>query len=260
MDKARDSQNADALLLLREKDDVVLFIFGFVDFPTLVRMQRVCTYWKQMVHQQAIPARLGSKQFLTHEELVDKIRKYCGRKLKFAEELAGTYGWPIGKWNVSRITNFSRLFWNQRSFNEDICEWDVSNATTLYGMFRGAERFHQDLSKWNTSNVTNMSEMFHYAINFNGQIAAWNTSNVSHMECMFANATSFDGDISVWDTSQVICMNGMLMDATSFNQDISSWNVAKVIYREFMFQGATSFHNENAPRFKNVEINSLRFV
>lgn len=56
------------------------------------------------------------------------------------------YGFPIGSWNVSLVTDFSSVFDGDvrnslaREFNDDISEWDTSVATTMYRMFRGMFR------------------------------------------------------------------------------------------------------------------------
>lgn len=66
---------------------------------------------------------------------------------------ATQYGCPIGVWDVSRISDFSRIFDARRNpaaarFNDDISAWDVSNAEDLSAMFYGASDFNQDLCNW----------------------------------------------------------------------------------------------------------------
>lgn len=220
------SSNLVAQRLLKEQDDLILLIFEFVDFPTLIRIQRVCKYWKLIVYR-AISGTLGKRMIMTTEELIRAIRKYCSDKLKYSDELARTYGWPIGKWNVSQVTNFSYVFQFQKAFNEDIGDWDMSRATKLSGMFFRARSFNRDLSKWNTSKVTDMRGMFYFA-------------------------TSFNEDITTWDTSKVTTMDGMFFGAKSFNQNISSWNTSNLQIRrqinDAMFVGATSFNEKHAPQ------------
>lgn len=207
-----------------EIEDLLFLIFDFVDFPTLIRVQQVCSYWRTVVHI-TIPRVIGCKKFTTTEELIEMIKKYCSKKSRFADELARTYGWPIGRWDVSLITNFQGAFEYQTDFNEDISEWDMSNATKLECMFWRARSFNQDLSKWNTSQVVNMAHMFRHAMSFNGNISTWNTSRVKTMSYMF-------------------------FGTKSFNQNISVWNVKNVgNHNQSMFVGAVAFNKHHAPSF-----------
>jgi len=45
-----------------------------------------------------------------------------------------TYG-PIADWDVSAITDMTRLFYLMNNFNADISSWDTSSVTTMSGMF-----------------------------------------------------------------------------------------------------------------------------
>ncbi|BAV95232.1 hypothetical protein JBKA6_1219 [Ichthyobacterium seriolicida] len=62
----------------------------------------------------------------------------------------------------------SRMFFEAKAFNsENISKWDVSKVTNMSMMFYKAAAFNQDLNNWNVSNVTNMSMMFFKAATFN---------------------------------------------------------------------------------------------
>lgn len=251
--REKRQKTCSALALLKEQDDAIFLILRFIDFPTLLCIKIVCLRWKSIIVHRVIPSILGRKKFKTKEELCDKVEKYCSvDNIKYADELARVYGWPIGKWNVSQVTNFSRVFKCQDQFNEDISEWDMSNATTLNMMFNGASSFNQDLSQWNTSRVTKMIGTFSRAFSFNGDISTWDTSQVTSISGMFYRAKSFNGDISRWDTSKVTGMSMMFYGASSFHQDISTWNVANVQSNLRLFHGAMAFnHEEHSPRFQN---------
>jgi surface protein len=54
----------------------------------------------------------------------------------------------ISGWDVSRLSDFSRMFYGADIFNQNISGWDVSNATNMDEMFSGASEFDQDLSGW----------------------------------------------------------------------------------------------------------------
>ena len=55
----------------------------------------------------------------------------------------------ISYWDVSQITNMTRLFNDKKTFNEDISRWDVSNVTNMKGMFAHADAFNQPIQAWN---------------------------------------------------------------------------------------------------------------
>lgn len=88
-----------------------------------------------------------------------------------ASSLVAKYG-GIAQWDVSRVTDFSRLFEDLDSFNEDISHWDTSAVKTMSHVFSGAAAFNQPIASWNTSRVTDMSYMFYNAKAFNRPIGA----------------------------------------------------------------------------------------
>ena len=57
-----------------------------------------------------------------------------------------TFG-EIGQWDVSNVTDMSRLFQDMKDFNEDISMWNVSNVNYMKFMFNGATSFNQPLEK-----------------------------------------------------------------------------------------------------------------
>ena len=88
--------------------------------------------------------------------------------------LTSAYG-SIRKWDVSRITDMSRIFSDATSFNGDISKWDVSRVKDMSSMFLAARTFNHDLSKWDVSRVANMDHMFRQANSFKRKLCgpAW---------------------------------------------------------------------------------------
>eukprot|EP00978_Attheya_sp_CCMP212_P045243 scaffold338852_cov63-Attheya_sp.AAC.1 len=206
-------------------EEMEYLIMSFWDVPTLVQNKAVCCRWKRVctaVIDQKEP--VPRKAFETTVELRSVIKRYTvGAD---AEALASTYGWPIDKWDVSRIQDFSHAFANRDGFNDVIGSWDVSNATRMGDMFSHASSFNQDLSSWDTSYVADMPNMFSCASSFNQDLSSWDTSYVGSMDSMFSHASSFNQDLSSWDTSNVRQMKSMFSYASSFNQDLSSWDTS----------------------------------
>ncbi|MDB4174832.1 BspA family leucine-rich repeat surface protein [Flavobacteriaceae bacterium] len=155
---------------------------------------------------------------------------------------AEAFNQPIGEWDVSNVTTMYDMFLYAEAFNQPIGNWNVSNVTTMYGMFNGAGGFNQDIGDWDVSNVTDMSRMLG-AEAFNKPIGDWDVSNVTRMEYMF-QYTSFNQDIGNWDVSNVINMQGIFVGATSFNQPIGDWDVSSVTDMSFMFFSADGFNQD----------------
>jgi surface protein len=228
---------------------------------------------------------IGCKAFETTDELyqavdaVDIVTSYYAshpENLTITSEpspVAIRYGYPLGRWNVSLLTNFSRVFdpWRHLPFNpdrallegrenhsttafsglamwfnEDLSGWDVSNAVTMFGMFAGAASFQgRGLENWDTSRVVNLSYLFMDAISFNGQISHWSTRRAVNMEGMFQGAHPFDGDLSTWNVSQVTNMASMFRGAYAFCGDhLHQWDVSNVNTMHSMFQDAYNFEGD----------------
>ena len=146
-------------------------------------------------------------------------------------------------WDVSRITDMSRLFFNEPSFNGSITGWDVSSVTNMNGMFESAKNFSQDIGGWNVSSVTDMGNMFYTAKVFNANISRWDVSSVTNMNGMFYQAKKFNQDIGGWDVSSVTNIRYMFFSAGAFNQDIGGWDVSSVTRMGNAFFNAGAFNH-----------------
>ena len=62
--------------------------------------------------------------------------------------LSNSWGWPMGTWCTSLISDMERLFSGKSTFNEDIGSWDVSLVTNMNEMFSGATAFNQNVGAW----------------------------------------------------------------------------------------------------------------
>jgi surface protein len=228
--------------LHHDEGALVVYALSFLDVKTLLQMEIVNKTWrnlcKKTINEKGGPD--GPKAFTSTQELEDAVMKYCQEKPNAAnmEDIACTYGYPIGQWNVSQIKDMSCLF-RDTILDECIGSWDVSSVTNMSSMFEGARAFNQDIGSWDVSSVTKMSSMFHSATRFNQDIESWDVSRVTDMNRMFYNAISFNQGIASWDVSSVTNMEGMFYGGSSFNQDIRSWNVSRGIQKGYMFGAST---------------------
>lgn len=185
------------------------------------------------------------------------------------------YGYPIGAWDVSRITNFSSTFDFKRNpmaadFDEDLDGWNVSSALLFDRMFAGAASFNGNITSWSTSRVRSMAHTFDGATAFDGDLSRWATAqcedmssmfrgarsftglgltnwevgSLKNMASMFEEAISFQGNLSRWNVAQVSDMSRAFRFAVRWTSDVSNWNVAKVKSFAFSFSGAVSFNSD----------------
>ena len=114
-------------------------------------------------------------QISSNEHLKSEVADYLKRSPdgRCSDCLQGA----IGDWDVSRVTDMSKLFSGAQLFNGDISKWDVSRVTNMHGMFKGAEAFDCDLSKWNVARVEDMGDLFSDAKSFIGDILNGNAFN-----------------------------------------------------------------------------------
>ena len=113
------------------------------------------------------------KEFNDEEELKNAVDKWINNDSKDKKELINIYG-PIEYWDVSNVTDMSKMFYMCHNFNEDVSKWDVSNVTDMSEMFYMCHKFNQDISGWDVSNVTIIDSMFEECINFNQVLDKWN--------------------------------------------------------------------------------------
>ena len=113
----------------------------------------------------------------TKEELQEWIKE-CDGGVK-------NHGEP-NTWDVTLVTDMSKLFKNMENFNAPIDQWNTSEVTDMNLMFACASSFNQPITM-DTSKVINMYGMFQYATSFNSPITM-DTSKVTDMDDMFFGA------------------------------------------------------------------------
>ena len=204
--------------------DCLLLTMSFLEVSDVLCFQRVNKRWKRLCKTTIRENFPPKDKFKNGDALKQAIQIYCNRTDKAkVNSIAATYGYPIGKWNVSKVKKFSHAFQNMITFNEDIGDWDVSGATSMKQMFCGASKFNKPLHKWDTSKVVNMFGMFAKTDSFNQNVESWNTSQVKDTSFMFHEAKSFNHPVQGWDVSHVKMMAGMFSNTQRFNQSLWNW-------------------------------------
>ena len=128
------------------------------------------------------------------------------------------YGHVLGRWDVSKIANFSDIFSAVDDFNEPL-QWDTRNATDMSRMFSGCCRFNSSLGpKFCTSNVTCMHQMFFGCDSFNQDVSHFDTSMVTNMSGMFSFCNEFKQSLEAFDMSSVVEIEGMLEGARHYTK------------------------------------------
>jgi surface protein len=93
--------------------------------------------------------------FQSTEELIVAVNQYIASNGPDTP-VAKLYGWPIGTWCVDDISDFTQIFYQKSTFNEDIQNWNVKKGIIFRQMFENATSFNMNLSNWDTSSAESM--------------------------------------------------------------------------------------------------------
>ena len=170
---------------------------------------------------------------------------------------------PIREWDVSRVTDMSRVFAHSKFFDSDRSTWDVSRVHDMSSMFLGAVSFNGDLAKWDVSRVKDMYGMFWVAAFFNRKLfgPAWvhskakktimfsgTSGSISPTTC---NETSVSGVFppksreelkSAVDEYVKASPRGKPYNGT--NGPIGDWDVSRVTDMYLLFMNAKRFEGD----------------
>ena len=130
----------------------------------------------------------------------------------------------VGTWDTSDVTNMEKLFYDCKTFNEDISAWNTGKVTSMHGLF-WRTAFNQPLESWDVSNVKDMSRMFSDDAKFNQPLNGWTTTSLESTQAMFYYAETFNQPLDRWDTSALTSMNNMFECVKDFDQDLG-WQVS----------------------------------
>lgn len=196
-------------------------------------------------------------------ELQAAVHEYHRDNTKNAN-VSRKYGWPIGSWCVTPISDFhavflsnhqtiassvdEEMFFNKTYFHEDIGDWDMSNALEMEEMLRGAKNLSSKwgIQHWNTSTMSSLKALF-MDTNWTEpllDLGTWDVSRVETMNQLFRWSTVSIANISGWNTGKVQHIGQLAELAESFNDDISGWETHNVVFMYRAFKGATSFQGD----------------
>jgi hypothetical protein len=79
------------------------------------------------------------KSFDTADELRAAASAWCAGSVA-KEAVSKVYGRVIGGWDVSLVTDMSKLFTRATAFDDDLGGWDTSSVTTMNGICLATQR------------------------------------------------------------------------------------------------------------------------
>jgi surface protein len=137
---------------------------------------------------------------------------------------ADTYG-NMSSWDfASTLTDFSGLFFRNgaelTTFNEDISGWDVSNVTNMSKMFKGCSSFNRNLASWGqkVGNVTDMTSMFEDCTSMD----VTNQESLKHWNVSSVGVTAVNNSV-LWSVDYVFQPNNVIELPVSGNDDGRNW-------------------------------------
>ena len=104
--------------IIMEEEGVLYTVLSFLDVSDVTRSKRVNKQWKRLCERALDEGFLPKLEFQSNPELREAIKRYCQYKRECIDDIGRTYGYPIGKWRVGKLTDFSHCFWRMREFNE----------------------------------------------------------------------------------------------------------------------------------------------
>lgn len=136
-------------------------------------------------------------------------------------------------WDVSRVTNFTRLFCEYDDLEEIIGldTWDVSNGFDFSNAFRDCISLKEikGIEKWDVSEGRRFLRMFKHCTSLKQlNLSRWYMGNATTLDEMFQQCFDLKKiNISNWDVSNVTSMNYIFEECYDLKENLHSWNVRK---------------------------------
>jgi surface protein len=140
--------------------------------------------------------------------------------------------------NLTETSNLMNTFTGCSNLGEkgNLNNWDVSNVTDMSRMFEGASSFNQPLGSWNVSNVINMEKMFKCVklstSNYNQLLRGWSQLNLQYNVTFDAGNSKFssfsvEARQNIIDNFNWTITDGGLVEA--FVLEIPGYNVILIL-------------------------------
>jgi surface protein len=116
----------------------------------------------------------------------------------------------ISKWDVSNVTDLRHFLSGAKKFNEDLYRWNVSKVTHYSGMFWGAEALTSNpIGQWDLTAAKSMSDMFgnttkpslNYTCGGNDRILPANFSDCNAIKDMYTGSNVDCDIVDLWTSS-----------------------------------------------------------
>lgn len=162
-------------------------------------------------------------------EGLDKLA-YSGNAAQMFRGDSAIRSVDFNKFNTSKITNMTYMFWGAGFENLDLQNFNTSNVTSLYGMFNGTSNLRTlNVGNFDTGKVNSMDYLFYGSGIVELDLSGWNTSNVTSMIQMFYNCRNLDSvNVTSFDTTKVTSMYEMFSGAALTKLDLSSFKIEKI--------------------------------
>ena len=196
----------------------------------------------------------------------------------------------IENFDTSRVTNMSRMFWENRGLvTINLSNMDTSNVTDMSGLFEECiDLTTIDISNFNTQNVTTMARMFAHTKFTSLDLSGLNTNKVEDFTGMFERMKSLetlnvDGlvtsaattmekmfntlpnltslSINNFDTQNVRSFYATFYDVDKITSlDLSDFNTSSATTMYTMFSGCESLTSLDVTSFDTGNVTDMRFM
>lgn len=165
---------------------------------------------------------------------------------KFSLRNCRVFNQPLNGWDVSNVTDFTRVFASCAAFNQDLDQWKPLAATSFEEMFSMCDRFNGKIGDWFNASTKTVRRMFYLARYFNQPLDHLDTSGIEDFSEMFASAYSFNQPLGNWDVTGATTLRKMFNRASVFNQPLGLWSVGHLPSAAFegMFDSASAYKQD----------------